>query len=40
LHDFEGFGLVYLEAAAAGTPAFGGRNGGVPEAVIDRETGS
>jgi phosphatidylinositol alpha-1,6-mannosyltransferase len=38
-HDFEGFGLVYLEAAAAGRPTIGGRNGGVPEAIVDRETG-
>ena len=37
--DFEGFGLVYLEAAAAGKPAIGGRNGGVPEAIADGETG-
>jgi phosphatidylinositol alpha-1,6-mannosyltransferase len=38
-HDFEGFGIVYLEAAAAGKPAIGGRNGGVPEAVTEGETG-
>jgi phosphatidyl-myo-inositol dimannoside synthase len=38
-HDFEGFGIVYLEAAAAGKPAIGGRNGGVPEAIVDGETG-
>jgi phosphatidylinositol alpha-1,6-mannosyltransferase len=38
-HDFEGFGLVYLEAAAAGKPTIGGRNGGVPEAVEDGVTG-
>jgi phosphatidylinositol alpha-1,6-mannosyltransferase len=37
--DFEGFGIVYLEAAAAGKPAIGGRNGGVPEAVADGTTG-
>jgi phosphatidylinositol alpha-1,6-mannosyltransferase len=38
-YDFEGFGIVYLEAAAAGKPCIGGRNGGVPEAVLDGETG-
>jgi phosphatidylinositol alpha-1,6-mannosyltransferase len=37
--DFEGFGIVYLEAAAAGKAAIGGRNGGVPEAISDGETG-
>jgi phosphatidylinositol alpha-1,6-mannosyltransferase len=38
-YDFEGFGIVYLEAAASAKPAIGGRNGGVPEAVVDRKTG-
>jgi phosphatidylinositol alpha-1,6-mannosyltransferase len=38
-YDFEGFGIVYLEAAAAGKPSVGGRNGGVPEAVAEGETG-
>jgi phosphatidylinositol alpha-1,6-mannosyltransferase len=38
-HDFEGFGIAFLEAAAAAIPAIGGRNGGVPEAVADGETG-
>jgi phosphatidylinositol alpha-1,6-mannosyltransferase len=37
--DFEGFGIVFLEAAAAEKPTIGGRNGGVPEAVADGETG-
>jgi phosphatidyl-myo-inositol dimannoside synthase len=37
--DFEGFGIVFLEAAAAGLPAIGGRSGGVPEAVEDGVTG-
>lgn len=36
---FEGFGLVYLEAGAAGTPVVGTRSGGVPSAVLDGETG-
>ena len=35
----EGFGLVFLEAAAQGLPAIAGRVGGVPEVVIDGETG-
>lgn len=38
-YDFEGFGIVYLEAAAAGKPTIGGRNGGVPEAIVEGETG-
>ena len=37
--DFEGFGIVFLEAAACGIPVIAGRSGGVPEAVADRETG-
>ncbi|OGY36167.1 MAG: hypothetical protein A3I08_04945 [Candidatus Andersenbacteria bacterium RIFCSPLOWO2_02_FULL_46_11] len=37
--DIEGFGLVYLEAAAQGTPAVGTKTGGVPEAVVDGGTG-
>ena len=37
--DIEGFGIVYLEAAAAGLAVFGTKTGGVPEAVIDRNTG-
>jgi glycosyltransferase involved in cell wall biosynthesis len=35
----EGFGIAYLEAAACGIPAIGSRAGGIPEAVIDGETG-
>ncbi len=35
----EGFGIVYLEAAACGKPAVAGDVGGVPEAVKDGETG-
>lgn len=34
----EGFGLVFLEAAAAGLPVVAGRAGGAPEAVRDGET--
>ncbi len=35
----EGFGIVFLEAAAAGVPQVAGRSGGAGEAVIDGETG-
>ena len=35
----EGFGIAYLEAAAAGKPAVAGRSGGAPEAVLDGVTG-
>jgi phosphatidylinositol alpha-1,6-mannosyltransferase len=37
--EFEGFGLVFLEAAATGVPVIGGRSGGVPEAIDDGITG-
>lgn len=33
--DVEGFGIVYIEAQAAGTPVIGSRHGGVPEAIGD-----
>jgi phosphatidylinositol alpha-1,6-mannosyltransferase len=35
----EGFGIVFLEAAACGKPAVGGRSGGIPEAVSDGVSG-
>lgn len=35
----EGFGIVFLEAAAAGIPSIAGRVGGQSEAVRDGETG-
>lgn len=38
-HSVEGFGLVYLEAGAHGLPVVAHAIGGVPEAVIDGETG-
>jgi glycosyltransferase involved in cell wall biosynthesis len=38
-HSVEGFGLVYLEAAAHGLPVVAHDVGGVPEAVIDGVTG-
>ncbi len=37
--DVEGFGLVFLEAAACGKPTVGGHSGGIPEAVSDGHTG-
>ncbi len=37
--SFEGFGIVYIEAGAAGTPQIGGRSGGIPDAVHDNKTG-
>ena len=35
----EGFGIVFLEAAACGVPAVAGRSGGSAEAVLDGATG-
>jgi phosphatidyl-myo-inositol dimannoside synthase len=35
----EGFGIVFLEAAAAGVPQIAGVSGGAGEAVLDGETG-
>lgn len=37
--DAEGFGIVFLEAAAQGAPSVSYRHGGVPEAVLDGVTG-
>ena len=37
--DLEGFGIVFLEAGACEVPVIGGRSGGVPDAIIDGETG-
>ena len=36
---FEGFGLVYLEAAACGVPSIGTRGSGAEDAIVDGETG-
>jgi phosphatidylinositol alpha-1,6-mannosyltransferase len=37
--DSEGFGLVFLEAAASGKPSVAGKAGGTGSAVVDGETG-
>ena len=37
--DSEGFGLVFLEAAASGKPSVAGTAGGTGSAVVDGETG-
>ena len=37
--EAEGFGIVFLEAAACGIPAIAGASGGAVEAVADGETG-
>jgi len=38
-HEVEGFGIVYLEANVSGLPVVAGRSGGVPDAVVEGETG-
>jgi len=37
--DVEGFGIVYVEAAARGLPSLASRAGGATEAVLDGDTG-
>ena len=37
--EAEGFGIVFLEAAACGVPAVAGSSGGSHDAVLDGETG-
>jgi len=37
--DFEGFGIVYLEASASGLPVIASSLGGVSDAVVDNRTG-
>ena len=35
----ESFGIAFAEAAAFGVPAVGSKSGGIPDAVVDGETG-
>lgn len=37
--DYEGFGIVFIEASACGKPVIGGRNSGVEDAVVHGVTG-
>lgn len=37
--DVEGFGLVFLEAAACGLPSVAGRSGGIPDAIDHGKSG-
>jgi phosphatidylinositol alpha-1,6-mannosyltransferase len=37
--DYEGFGIVYIEAGYFGLPVVGTNTGGVPEAVLHQKTG-
>jgi len=37
--EVEGFGIVFVEAAAAGVPSVAGGSGGAADAVVDGETG-
>lgn len=37
--DFEGFGIVYLEANLYGKPVIAGRSGGVSDAVVNNQNG-
>jgi len=39
LPDVEGFGLVFLEAAACGLPSLAGRSGGIPDAIEEGKSG-
>ncbi|MFH1507784.1 MAG: glycosyltransferase family 4 protein [Candidatus Omnitrophota bacterium] len=38
-NQVEGFGIVFLEAGAFNKPVIAGNSGGIPDAVIDQETG-
>lgn len=37
--DFEGFGIVVLEANALGIPAIGSRDSGIADAIVHGQTG-
>ncbi|KAB7671729.1 glycosyltransferase family 4 protein [Bacillus sp. B1-b2] len=37
--DVEGYGIVFLEANYYGVPVIGGNSGGIPDAIINEETG-
>jgi phosphatidylinositol alpha-1,6-mannosyltransferase len=37
--DIEGFGIVFLEAGAAGKPVIGGKSGGTRDAILEGVTG-
>jgi phosphatidylinositol alpha-1,6-mannosyltransferase len=37
--DWEGFGIVFLEAALSRRPSIAGRSGGAGDAVVDEVTG-
>jgi phosphatidylinositol alpha-1,6-mannosyltransferase len=39
LPDIEGFGLAFLEASACGKPVIGSSAGGIPDAVLNDQTG-
>jgi len=36
---WEGFGLIFIEAAACGKPSLGYRKGAIPEVILNRKTG-
>jgi len=38
-NNYEGFGMVYMEANACSVPVIGSRSGGVFDAIVDGETG-
>ena len=38
-NSVEGFGIAYVEAAQCGVPSFGGKDGGAPDAIKNKETG-
>jgi len=37
--DVEGFGITFLEAGACQVPVIGGRSGGIPDAILNGQTG-